>query len=57
LQAISQYLQKNVREVESIARYGGEEFLILITDADERAAFFIAERLRKNLSKIELFQH
>ena len=54
LQAISQYLQKNVREVETIARYGGEEFVILIPDADERAAFFLAERLRKNLSEIVL---
>ena len=54
LQTISQFLQKNVRDVDAIARYGGEEFVILIPDADERAAFFLAERLRADLAKIEL---
>ena len=54
LQTISQFLQKNVREVDAVARYGGEEFVILIPDADERAAFFLAERLREALSKIKL---
>ncbi|MBT8371265.1 MAG: sensor domain-containing diguanylate cyclase [Deltaproteobacteria bacterium] len=54
LQTISQFLQKNVRDVDAIARYGGEEFVILIPDADERAAFFLAERLREDLAKIEL---
>ena len=54
LQSISQFLQKNVRDVDVVARYGGEEFVILIPDADERAAFFLAERLRENLAKIEL---
>ena len=51
LEAISHYLQKNIRDVDAIARYGGEEFVMLIPDADKDAAFSLAERLRKGLGK------
>jgi len=51
LKAISQFLQKNVRDVDAIARYGGEEFVMLIPDADKDAALCLAERLRDELSR------
>ena len=51
LKAISQFLQKNIRDVDAIARYGGEEFVMLIPDADKDAALCLAERLRDGLSR------
>ena len=53
LEAISHFLQKNIRDVDVIARFGGEEFVMLIPDADKEAAFRLAERLRQNLAKVE----
>ncbi len=54
LEAISHFLQKNIRDVDAIARYGGEEFVMLIPDADKEAAFSLAERLREGLAKVQL---
>jgi diguanylate cyclase (GGDEF)-like protein len=54
LEAISQFLQKNIRDVDTIARYGGEEFVMLIPDADKEAAFSLAERLREELARVNL---
>ena len=56
LEAISQFLQKNIRDVDTVARYGGEEFVMLIPDADKDAAFSLAERLREELARIR-FDH
>lgn len=54
LETISQFLRKNIRDVDAIARYGGEEFVMLVPDADKDAAFGLAERLREELAGIEL---
>ncbi|CAB1062646.1 diguanylate cyclase/phosphodiesterase (GGDEF & EAL domains) with PAS/PAC sensor(s) [Olavius sp. associated proteobacterium Delta 1] len=54
LKAISQFLIKNIRDVDAIARYGGEEFVMLIPDADKEEAFRLAERLREELGKVKL---
>ena len=54
LEAISHFLQKKIRDVDTIARYGGEEFVMLIPDADKDVAFSLAERLRKELAKVKL---
>jgi diguanylate cyclase (GGDEF)-like protein len=54
LKTISQFFQKNIRDVDAIGRYGGEEFVMLIPDADKEAAFCLAERLRKELAKVKL---
>jgi diguanylate cyclase (GGDEF)-like protein len=54
LRMISQFLQKNIRDVDTLARYGGEEFIMMIPDADKEAAFCLAERLREELSKVSL---
>ncbi|UCD78561.1 MAG: sensor domain-containing diguanylate cyclase [Desulfobacterales bacterium] len=54
LVAISNFLQKNIRDVDTIARYGGEEFVMLIPDADKEAAFSLAERLREELGRISI---
>jgi diguanylate cyclase (GGDEF)-like protein len=54
LESISQFLRKNIRDVDAIARYGGEEFVMLVPDADKEAAFGLAERLREELAGIKL---
>jgi len=53
LKTISQFLQKNIRDVDAIARYGGEEFVMLIPDADKEAAYCLAQRLREELAKVK----
>ena len=53
LQAIGNFLQNNVRDVDIVARYGGEEFVMMIPEADQEAAFSLSERLRHQISKIE----
>ncbi len=53
LKTISQFLQKNIRDVDAIARYGGEEFVMLISDADKEAAYCLAQRLRAELAKVK----
>ena len=54
LESISNFLKKNIRDVDAIARYGGEEFVMLVPDADKEAAFGLAERLREELAGIQL---
>ena len=54
LETISNFLKKNIRDVDAIARYGGEEFVMMVPDADKDAAFGLAERLREELSKVKL---
>ena len=54
LETISQFLRKNIRDVDAIARYGGEEFVMLVPDADKEAAYGLAERLREELAGIKL---
>jgi diguanylate cyclase (GGDEF)-like protein len=53
LQAIGNFLQNNIRDVDIVARYGGEEFVMMIPEADQEAAFSLSERLRHQISKIE----
>lgn len=41
-------LKNNIRnEKDWVARFGGEEFLVCLPDADKKAAFTVAERMRK----------
>ena len=54
MKTISNFLKKNIRDVDAIARYGGEEFVMMVPDADKDAAFGLAERLREDLAKVKL---
>ena len=54
LETISNFLKKNIRDVDAIARYGGEEFVMMVPDADKDVAFGLAERLREDLAKVKL---
>ena len=54
LQAVGQYMRKNIRDVDILARYGGEEFVFLLPDADKEAAVCLSERLRRGLEDLRV---
>jgi diguanylate cyclase (GGDEF)-like protein len=54
LKTIGKFLQKNIRDVDVVARHGGDEFVIMIPEAANDAALILAERLRKQMSVLEL---
>ncbi len=55
LKAIANALAKSVRpEIDFVARYGGEEFVIILPETDRKGALRVAERIRKNVSRINL---
>ena len=54
LKALVQSLQTQLRSGDSVGRYGGEEFVIVLPEIDAKTAFPVAERLRKNISKLKI---
>ncbi len=52
LKRLAATLQETVRKVDIPARYGGEEFVVILPETDKENAVTIAERIRKNISKI-----
>lgn len=54
LQVIAQRCKKATREIDLVGRYGGEEFLILLPEADWRAALNIANRLRTLVAEVAI---
>lgn len=54
LKAVGVFLQKSVRDVDSVGRYGGEEFIMFLPETVKEAAFVLADRLRKGILKIEI---
>lgn len=38
------------RKTDLVARFGGEEFVVLLPETDAEAAFFLAEKIRENVS-------
>ncbi len=54
LKEVGKFFQKNMRHEDIVARYGGEEFVIFLPEADKKAAYILAERLRKKFSQIKL---
>ena len=54
LKAVGKFLQKIMRQEDIVARYGGEEFVIFLPETDKKAAYILAERLRKKFSQIKL---
>lgn len=49
LERVGAILADAIRRLDTIARIGGEEFAIVMPDADEQAAFLLAERLRRDV--------
>ncbi len=53
LMALAVLLKKVCRSNDVAARYGGEEFLMILPQSTGQGAFMIAERVRKELMKID----
>ena len=54
LSVVAQVFRKHVREIDLVARYGGEEFICLLPDTGLSQAKAVAERLRQDISAVEL---
>ena len=54
LQRLAKAWGELVRECDSIGRYGGEEFLILLPESDKLKGTAAAERIRQQVSTIEI---
>ena len=52
LRELSRVIAETVRKIDIPARYGGEEFVVILPETTKDDAVVIAERLRKNISKI-----
>lgn len=51
LMIIAKLLDKYCRETDFVSRFGGEEFTMLLSDTDKKAAFILAEKIRKIIAK------
>ena len=51
---LAQLLQENIRGLDILARYGGEEFVILMPEANLKAAQKSAERLRRLVAETSM---
>ncbi len=54
LRELSRVISETVRKIDIPARYGGEEFVVILPETTKDDATIIAERLRKNISKISV---
>lgn len=43
-----------LRDADPVGRYGGEEFITLVVEADAKAAYLVAERLRCEVEKMKV---
>ncbi len=50
LKALSEILNRNIRQIDFAARYGGEEFAIILPEASYEGAVRVAERIRSETS-------
>jgi diguanylate cyclase (GGDEF)-like protein len=55
LSAISRGVEQSVRGADIIARYGGEEFAVILPETDLLAANVVAERLRSDIERLDIF--
>lgn len=55
LQAVADMFKMYSRHVDTVARYGGEEFAIVLPETDREQAKIVAERLRKDVEKMEIY--
>ncbi|MDO8964499.1 MAG: GGDEF domain-containing protein [Coriobacteriia bacterium] len=53
LQAVSERIRANLREIDVAARYGGEEFVIVLPETDTEGAFAVADRIRAGVERLD----
>lgn len=51
LRHTAQFIKSRLRRTDFVCRFGGEEFVAVLTNAEGRAAYDLAERLREDFSK------
>jgi diguanylate cyclase (GGDEF)-like protein len=54
LRGLAAALQRMVRAEDLLARYGGEEFVVAARGIDENSAAVFAERIRRNVERLEI---
>ena len=52
---LARALQLDARKSDCVARYGGEEFALLLPYTDRAGALIVAERLRRNVASLLIF--
>lgn len=57
LVALAKTLTEELREDDCVARFGGEEFSVLLKECSEDTLFVVAERIRKAINRIELYEN
>jgi diguanylate cyclase (GGDEF)-like protein len=50
---ITDVVKKHVRKEDILTRYGDEEFLVILPNTDEENAYVFAERLRRDIERME----
>jgi len=56
IRKIARCLANQLREGDVVARYGGEEFVAILPDTDEDTAHRVAERFRRAVMALQLYQ-
>ena len=51
---VSNILQKEFRESDTLSRFGGEEFTVLFPDTTKEEALYLAERARESIEKLNI---
>lgn len=51
LEAVSDYLVRNLRRYDQVCRYGGEEFVLMLPDTSPESAYPVVDRLRRGLAE------
>ncbi|HIP93235.1 MAG TPA: diguanylate cyclase [Desulfurobacteriaceae bacterium] len=54
LKNIAEVIKKSVNKSDFVTRYGGEEFLVLLCNCQENKVDEVAERIRKNVEKLNI---
>ena len=57
LVSIAKCLKKRLRTEDCVARFGGEEFSILLTQCTPQSVYNVAERIRKNIEAMVLYEN
>ncbi|GIX40554.1 MAG: hypothetical protein KatS3mg129_0287 [Leptospiraceae bacterium] len=52
LKIVAKVLKQSIRKSDIVGRFGGEEFIIILPNTNQKYAFKVAEKVRKNIENI-----